>query len=64
MLGKNKKESPAMCCDNLLKMNIAWYMLEDGTKVMPFISGENSVSYRVNYCPSCGTYIRNIKIKP
>ncbi len=36
---------------------IQWMKTEDGIRLMP-----NLASKRFNYCPTCGAYIRNIKI--
>ena len=53
-----------ICCGVLEKMLIAWMVMEDGTKVMPFIPGDDGNKYRVNNCPSCGTYVRDVQVKP
>lgn len=37
-----------------------WYSKDDGTLIMPCIGG-GIVGYRVNYCPSCGGYVRDIE---
>ena len=50
-----------VCCGVLEKMNLGWMKLEDGTKCMPYIKG-NSGMYRVNNCPSCGKYVRDVMI--
>lgn len=57
-------QDAVICCGNLEKMNIHWMVLEDGTKLMPFIYGKEDVMYRVNNCPSCGSYVRECNIKP
>lgn len=49
------------CCEVLLKMDLGWMKNEDGTRLIPYIKG-NSDTYRVNHCPSCGKYIRDIEI--
>jgi hypothetical protein len=52
-----------VCCGVLEKINLSWMKLEDGTKCMPYIKGcldENM--YRVNNCPSCGKYVRDVMI--
>lgn len=49
-----------ICCGNLEKMSINWMKLEDGRKCMPHITGYNGTNYRVNNCPSCGKYIRDV----
>lgn len=52
-----------VCCGVLEKMNLGWMKLEDGTKCMPYIKGHSDeVMYRVNNCPSCGKYVRGVKI--
>jgi len=58
---KQTKEEK-ICCGVLEKMDINWMVMEDGTKLMPFIKGEKMINYRVNHCPSCGIYIRDCKI--
>ena len=51
------------CCGVLEKMNLGWMKLEDGTRCMPYIRGRSGeVMYRVNYCPSCGKYVRDVRI--
>ena len=55
---------PVICCGVLEKMIIAWMVMEDGTKVMPFIAGDDGNKYRVNHCPSCGAYVRDVQVKP
>ena len=52
-----------VCCGVLEKMNLGWMKLEDGTKCMPYIKGHSDeVMYRVNNCPSCGKYVRDVMI--
>ena len=52
-----------VCCGVLEKMNLGWMKLEDGTKCMPHIKGHSDeVMYRVNNCPSCGKYVRDVMI--
>jgi hypothetical protein len=58
------QNSSVICCGVLEKMLIAWMVMEDGTKVMPFIPGDDGNKYRVNNCPSCGTYVRDVQVKP
>lgn len=60
----NSTKPPVICCGVLEKMLIAWMVMEDGTKVMPFISGDDGSKYRVNHCPSCGAYVRDVQLKP
>lgn len=67
MKEKEPKVLTTACCDVLMKLNLDWMSYhENGNKVlvMPNILIEG-VRYRVNYCPSCGSYIRSIElIKP
>lgn len=63
----NKLETKAcnihgvVCCGVLEKMNFGWMKLEDGTKCIPYIKGHSDeVMYRVNNCPSCGKYVRDV----
>lgn len=54
-----------ICCGVLEKMNLGWMKLEDGTKCMPYIKGHSDeVMYRVNNCPSCGKYVRDVMVEP
>ena len=53
-----------ICCGVLEKMDLQWMKTESGIKVMPFISGINMITYRVNHCPSCGVYVRDFGINP
>jgi hypothetical protein len=58
-------QDAVICCGNLEKMNINWMVLEDGTKIMPFITDKiDDTNWRVNNCPSCGAYVRDCTIKP
>jgi hypothetical protein len=58
-------ENDVVCCGILEKMNINWMVLEDGTKIMPFITDKtDDTNWRVNNCPSCGVYVRDCIIKP
>jgi hypothetical protein len=47
-------------------MNLGWMKFTDGEpiRIMPNIPDRenNQTMYRVNYCPSCGTYIRDIEL--
>lgn len=53
-----------VCCGVLERMNLGWMRLEDGSKCMPYIKGHSDENmYRVNNCPSCGKYVRDIMIK-
>jgi hypothetical protein len=58
-------QDAVICCGNLEKMNINWMVLEDGTKIMPFITDKiDDTNWRVNNCPSCGAYVRDCTITP
>ena len=52
-----------ICCGVLEKLDLYWFYFEDGTKVMPCLIGLDGAQYRVNYCPSCGEYVRGAKLK-
>jgi len=59
------KEDEAYCCGNLEIMNIHWMHLEDGSACMPYLfDKQGNEMYRVNNCPSCGKYVRDVIIKP
>ena len=54
-----------ICCGILERMELGWMYLEDGTRCMPYIRGNSDKNmYRVNNCPSCGKYVRDILVKP
>ena len=54
----------SICCGVLERMQLGWMRLEDGSKCMPYIKGHSDDNmYRVNNCPSCGKYVRDIIIK-
>ena len=58
------KKSDIICCGVLEKLQLGWMKLEDGSKCMPYIKGNSDENmYRVNNCPSCGKYVRDIIIK-
>ena len=58
-------DSSNICCGVLERLDIEWIRLEDGSKCMPNIKGHSDENrYRINHCPSCGTYIREVIIKP
>jgi hypothetical protein len=57
---KNKSK---YCCDAFKTIVFKWLSLEDGTKILPYIENINVDKLHVNYCPSCGAYIRGIIIK-
>lgn len=59
----NSELGGVICCGVLHTLEINWMEMEDGTLVLPYIFGDDGNEYRVNYCPSCGKYIRNIRIK-
>ena len=49
-----------ICCGVLEKMNLGWMETKDGRKCMPYITKHDATMYRVNYCPSCGKYVRDV----
>jgi len=54
-----------ICCGVLERMELGWMKLEDGTKCMPYIKGHSDENmYRVNNCPSCGKYVRDVMVEP
>jgi hypothetical protein len=51
-------------CDVLETMNIGWMQLDEKSKCLAYIKGDNNeVTYRINYCPSCGKNIRGLILK-
>jgi len=61
---KIRKMEQKKCCDifPLIKHQFEWMAFKDeGTLLMPhFVVKGNR--YRVNNCPSCGKYIRDIQV--
>lgn len=54
-----------ICCGVLERMELGWMELEDGTRGMPYIKGHSDENmYRVNNCPSCGKYVRDVMVEP
>ena len=54
-----------ICCGFLEGMQLGWMKLEDGRKCMPYIDGHSDENmYRVNNCPSCGKYVRDVIVEP
>jgi hypothetical protein len=54
-----------ICCGALERMELGWMEFEDGTKCMPYIKGHSDENmYRVNNCPSCGKYVRDVMVEP
>ena len=54
-----------ICCGVLELMQLGWMKLEDGRKCMPYIDGHSDENiYRVNNCPSCGKYVRDLIVEP
>ena len=54
-----------ICCGVLERMQLGWMKLEDGRKCMPYIDGHSDENmYRVNNCPSCGKYVRDVIVEP
>jgi hypothetical protein len=57
-------EDKVICCGVLEELDMEWMVTKDGTVLMPFIEGKDGIRYRVNYCPSCGAYVRDCVIEP
>lgn len=58
------KNTAVICCGVLEQMNLGWMKLEGGTKCMPYIKGHSDENlYRINNCPSCGKYVRDVLIE-
>lgn len=58
----SKDEHTVICCGTLEKMLICWMKTPLEVRVLPFIVGNDGNKYRVNYCPSCGAYIREAEL--
>lgn len=59
------RKTAVICCGVLEKMELGWMKLEDGTRCMPYIKGHSDENrYRVNNCPSCGKYVRDVMVHP
>ena len=59
------RKADVICCGVLEKMRLGWMKLEDGTRCMPYIKGHSDENmYRVNNCPSCGKYVRDVMVEP
>lgn len=59
------RKTDVICCGVLERMNLGWMRLEDGTRCMPYIKGHSDENmYRVNNCPSCGKYVRDVMVEP
>jgi len=57
-------KTAVICCGVLERMELGWMKLEDGSKCMPYIKGNNDNNkYRVNNCPCCGAYVRDCTIQ-
>jgi len=55
--------STVVCCGVLELMDLGWVKLEDGTRCIPYIKGHSDENiYRVNNCPSCGKYVRDVML--
>jgi hypothetical protein len=64
---QNKKTLEVTCCKPFESMvsEFMWYTFEDNGQifyVMPCIV-LNDISWRVNFCPSCGENVRSIRIE-
>lgn len=58
------QQTDVICCGVLEKMELGWMKLEDGIKCLPYIKGHSDENmYRVNNCPSCGKYVRDVMVK-
>jgi hypothetical protein len=58
-------KTDVICCGVLERMQLGWMKLEDGTRCMPYIKGHSDENmYRVNNCPSCGKYVRDVMVEP
>ena len=58
-------KADVICCGVLERIEFGWMKLEDGTKCMPYIKGHSDENmYRVNNCPSCGKYVRDVIVEP
>lgn len=63
-LDLNRHNPTVICCGVLERLEIGWMALEDGTKCMPYLNGlSDENKYRINNCPSCGKYVRDVLIK-
>jgi len=51
-----------VCCGALPKLNVQWKTTEYGARLMPYIEGADNKLYRINHCPVCGEYIRDVMI--
>jgi hypothetical protein len=59
------RKNPVICCGVLERMELGWMKFEDGTRCMPYIKGHSDENmYRVNNCPSCGKYVRDVMVDP
>ena len=59
------RKTDIICCGVLERMQLGWMKLEDGTRCMPYIKGHSDENmYRVNNCPSCGKYVRDVMVEP
>lgn len=59
------RKTGVICCGVLGRMQLGWMKLEDGTRCMPYIKGHSDENmYRVNNCPSCGKYVRDVMVEP
>ena len=63
---KDKKNNDPICCGAFEKMNFGWLeSISSGIKCAPYITGHaDNIKYRVNNCPSCGAYVRDVVILP
>tara|TARA_B110001469_G_C9276044_1_gene153394 strand:- start:54 stop:272 length:219 start_codon:yes stop_codon:yes gene_type:complete len=58
------KASSIVCCGVLELLPISWMNLtENGNICFPYMEDVSGTMYRVNNCPSCGKYVRDIIIE-
>jgi hypothetical protein len=64
-VGKALRKTDVTCCGVFERMQLGWMKLENGTRCMPYIKGHSDeIMYRVNNCPSCGKYVRDVMVEP
>ena len=62
---ENGFKGAVICCGVLERLDIFWMKLDDGAKCMPYINGSHDNNrYRINNCPSCGKYVRDVIVEP
>ncbi len=48
------------CCDDFEKLPVSWMLDPKGNRVMPHFVDIDGERFRINYCPICGNYIRDL----